>query len=85
MHINDIKKLDHEGIIGVFKDNYSGYRIEHQFCPRCGSNNIGETLACFYTNHGIDTNTARCGSCKWIGIVHDLISHPKEANKTKSD
>lgn len=46
------------------------YRAAHIACPTCTSSQIFHTTA-----GGIyvpDTNKAKCMSCGWVGIVHDL-------------
>lgn len=58
-------------------DPRTSYYGMHRRCPKCGSDKPCQTLMGFVFDINNptaykDENTARCGKCKWIGIVHDL-------------
>lgn len=47
------------------------YYEQHAACPACGSDSIKKT--CIGCLGDKDTNRAKCCTCKWVGIVHDLV------------
>ena len=53
------------------------YYYRHMACPKCGNlyletTYMGNVLNYEDMNSYKDTNTAKCHSCGWQGIVHDL-------------
>lgn len=51
------------------------YDEAHKRCPACGSRDVGTTTMGCLPVAGVpyrNTNRARCHSCNWQGIVHDL-------------
>jgi hypothetical protein len=47
------------------------YYSQHSICPKCNSDIIKATTGPSFSEV-INTNHARCESCGWQGIVHDL-------------
>lgn len=61
----------------MFSEINDRYRELHRYCPRCGSDDLEQTMVGFiFANleSAQDTNRCTCQECGWRGIVHDLIS-----------
>lgn len=54
----------------------ASYYKAHRCCPKCGSDRIFEGTVGYgvgFCDDAIDENQAYCCSCKWKGIVNDLV------------
>jgi len=74
LYIDQLTEAQKE-INRLYNKHMQIYRQKHRYCPKCGSNDIRETLigmgADPWEKDYKNTNYARC-ACKWNGTVHDL-------------
>lgn len=56
--------------------NSKEYRLGHRYCPVCGCVSFEQTTLGFLGSK--DMNRATCGSCGWIGVVHDRVGARKD-------
>jgi hypothetical protein len=54
------------------RERRNEYRRQHAVCPKCSSDDVLRTLM-GVGDSAVDDNRARCQSCHWVGIVHDLV------------
>lgn len=62
------------------KEEYENYYQVRTHCPQCGSDQIeSQTQGMIILDPASfqDTNQAKCDTCQWAGIVHDLKPQPK--------
>jgi len=80
--VKPLLKIGADKLMNKFK-NSSEYHKHHRCCPQCFCTNISQTLFGYVWRDDVeyvDSNEACCGNCKWIGIVHDLVS-PEEMSQ----
>ena len=68
--------------------NYTIYKFFHTHCPFCNDTHIVQTISGWSNDPEvgiIDNNKAECQSCKWEGVVHDLLPKDKDHGPLKED
>lgn len=79
---NRLVSLPRDSGIGDLNAKDDIYSIQHDVCPKCGSQSIGTTLVGYIMPQKLadykDMNDAWCEDCDWKGEYHDLVDEESD-------